>query len=228
MAKNKHHAPSLSGLRARSAEDKDVRRGALVRAASELFELSDFDAVTVAKMAERAGVAKGTAYLYFGSKEAVFLELVQRELLLWEADLHTHLGSIPLAGASGVIPALIAHTLAQRPTLGRLLVLLHPVIEPCLDRDTVKLFKEFLRDLLMRISALFMSKLPTLNNASATMLILQIHALVISTTQLANPPEIVAAVLDSDPSLHSMRVSFEPFMAQTLTALLRGSLQSPA
>ncbi len=204
-----------------------MRRGALVRAASELFELYNFDAVTVAKVAERAGVAKGTAYLYFGSKEAVFLELVQRELLLWEEDLHTHLGPIPLAGASGVIPAMIAHTLAQRPTLGRLLVLLHPVIEPCLNRDTVKKFKAFLRDLLMRISGLLIAKLPTLSNASAAMLILQIHALVISTTQLANPPEIVAAVLDDDPSLHSMRVSFEPFMAQTLAALLRGSLQSP-
>jgi AcrR family transcriptional regulator len=228
LAKSERHSPSLSGLRARSAEDKDVRRSALVRAASELFELSDFDAVTVAKVAERAGVAKGTAYLYFGSKEAVFLELVQRELLLWEEDLHTQLGSIPMPGASEAIPSLIAKTLAQRPTLGRLLVLLHPVIEPCLDRDTVKKFKEFLRDLLMRISRLLMSKLPTLSNASAAMLILQIHALVISTTQLANPPEIVAAVLADDPSLHSLRVSFEPFMAQTLAALLRGSLPSPA
>ena len=220
-------APSLGGLRARSSQDKDLRRGDLVRAASELFLQSDFDGVTVAKVAQRAGVAKGTAYLYFNCKEAVFLEMVQSELLMWEEDLNTSLSPISVEAAAHALPLVIAQTLARRPTLGRLLVLLHPVIEPSLDIDTARSFKEFLRDLVMRISTLLISKLPALGESAAATLILQIHALVISVTQLAHPPQVIATVLDQDPSLRPMRIAFEPFMAQTLSALLRGTLQSP-
>ena len=221
-------APSQGGLRARSAQAKDLRRSDLVRAASELFAQSDFDGVTVAKVAQRAGVAKGTAYLYFSCKEAVFLELVQSELLLWEEDLHTCIGPIPIESAAHALPLAIARTLALRPTLGRLLVLLHPVIEPHLDLDTARSFKEFLRDLVTRISGLLMEKLPGLGEAAAATLILQIHALVISVTQLAHPPAVIATVLDQDPSLYPMRIVFEPFMAQTLGTLLRGTMQTAA
>ena len=63
--------------RARSVEDKDLRRAQLIAAATQLFADADFDAVTIARVAARAGVAKGTAYLYFATKESLFLELVR-------------------------------------------------------------------------------------------------------------------------------------------------------
>jgi AcrR family transcriptional regulator len=217
--------PSQDGLRARSSKDKDLRRSHLVQAAAELFAQANFDGVTVARVAERAGVAKGTAYLYFKSKEAVFLELVQTELLLWEQDLHSALAPLEAVAGNPLLPAAVARTLAQRPTLGRLLVLLHPVIEPSLDVDTARSFKEFLRDLVGRISALLITKVPGLGDVAAATLILQIHALVISVTQLSHPPPVIAQVLDSDPTLHPMRIAFEPFMADTLATLLRGMVQ---
>ncbi|QDL54448.1 TetR/AcrR family transcriptional regulator [Rhodoferax aquaticus] len=217
---------SLVGLRARSEQDKDLRRGDLVRAASELFAGSDFDGVTIAQVAQRAGVAKGTAYLYFSCKEALFLELVQTELLLWEQDLHTCLAPLSTECATNALAATIARTLAKRPTLGRLLVLLHPVIEPSLALDTARSFKEFLLAFIGRISALLATKVPELGATASVTFILQVHALVISVTQLAHPPAVIAAVLDHDPRLHPMRISFEPFMAETLSTLLRGTLQT--
>jgi AcrR family transcriptional regulator len=220
-------AMRLVGQRARSVQDKDLRRSHLVQAAAELFALNDFDGVTIANVARRAGVAKGTAYLYFNSKEAVFLELVQSELLDWEQGLQDALSQS--AGPScdtnaNEFAATGARTLSQRPTLCRLLVLLHSVIEPRLDLPTARLFKEFLRDFVARIGVLFVRHVPQLELGSAITLILQIHALVISVTQLAHPPPVIAAVLEDDPSLQPMRIEFEPFMAQTLATLLRGTL----
>jgi AcrR family transcriptional regulator len=220
-------AQRLVGQRARSVRDKDLRRGHLVQAAAELFALNDFDGVTVANVARRAGVAKGTAYLYFSSKEAVFLELVQSELLDWEQDLQATLALMPPPSGDGAtleFASAIARTLSQRPTLCRLLVLLHSVIEPRLDLQTARLFKEFLRDFVARVGALFVVHVPGLELDSSVTLILQIHALVISVTQLAHPPPVIAAVLEQDPSLQRMCVAFEPFMAQTLATLLRGTL----
>ena len=218
----------LGGQRARTLEDKDLRRSHLLQAAAALFAQTNFDGVTIAKMAERAGVAKGTAYLYFSCKEAVFLGLVEAELILWESDLSLALQALPAARNANVVPAAIARTLQQRPMLGRLLVLLHSVIEPQLDLEAARAFKVFLRDLVARLSASLVQALPGLDAAQAVTLVMQIHALVISVTQLSSPPHTIALVLEQDASLQLMKIEFEPFLAHTLATLLRGTVPAAA
>jgi AcrR family transcriptional regulator len=207
--------------RARSPEDKDLRRTQLIDAATQLFADADFDAVTVAHVAERAGVAKGTAYLYFATKEALFLELVREALAQWMLDLTERLRRIRSARA---VPQAIAKSLSEQRDLRRLLVLLHSVIEPHLDEATARSFKIFMRDLLADVSALIMRKIPGLTLADTSTLVLQTHALVISLTQLAEPPAVIAQVMATDPSLHSMQIDFEPFLASTLMTLVNGML----
>ncbi len=216
--------PRLGRLRARSLEDKDLRRGHLLSAAAELFAQSDFEGVTIAKMAQRAGVAKGTAYLYFSCKEAVFLELLQTGLDEWASGLHTALEANTQRVDAESAPTVIARTLAQRPVLGKLLVLLHTVIEPQLDLESARAFKGFLHDLVARLSGSLSQNIDGLNPAQAAVFVLQIHALVISVTQLASPPPVIAQVLQEDARFHGMVVSFEPFLAMTLSALLCGTL----
>ena len=204
--------------RARSLADKDLRRAQLIAAAAQLFADADFDAVTIARVAEQAGVAKGTAYLYFATKETLFLDLVRQGLAQWLVDLAQRLGRTRSAQA---VPLVIAKSLAERRDLRRLLVLLHSVIEPHIDEATARSFKVFLRDLLGEVSHLIAQKIPGLTLPGAATLVLQTHALVISLTQLAEPPPIIAKVMGEDPSLQPMQIEFEPFLAQTLLTLVR-------
>ena len=217
--------PRLGHPRARTLEDKDLRRSHLLQAAAELFAQTDFEGVTIANMAQRAGVAKGTAYLYFSCKEAVFLELVQMELGYWEANLDQALRLLPAVRLPDAVPNAIARSLAARPMLGRLLVLLHSVIEPQLDLASAHAFKIFLRDLVTRLSGHLVQHIEGLTVQQAAVLVMQIHALVISVTQLASPPPVIAQVLAQDASLQLMCVEFEPFLASTLNTLLRGTLR---
>jgi AcrR family transcriptional regulator len=189
-----------------------------------LFAQSNFEGVTIAKMAQSAGVAKGTAYLYFSCKEAVFLELLQVGLDEWASALHSALQMNAARVDPESAPTVIARTLAQRPVLGRLLVLLHTVIEPQLNLVSARAFKGFLHDLVERLSASLVDHVEGLNPSQAAVLVLQMHALVISVTQLASPPPVIARVLQEDARLHRMAVSFEPFLALTLSTLLRGTL----
>jgi AcrR family transcriptional regulator len=216
---------TISQQRARSTEDKDLRRAHLVEAATQLFASADYDAVTIARVAEAAGVAKGTAYIYFATKEALFLELVRAELTLWLEDLVATLKGLrarqPMEDA---VPAAIARSVAQRPALQRLLILLHTVIEPKIDEATARDFKLFMLDLLSRASAAVCSKLPGLSSEQAGTLILQLHALVISLAQLSKPPPVIARVMASDPQLQFMQIDFESFLRATLTTLVRGTL----
>lgn len=219
---------TISRQRARSAEDKDLRRAHLVEAATRLFADADFDAVTIARVAEVAGVAKGTAYIYFATKEALFLELVRAELLLWQQDLVATLKRLRTRRPLEAVPAAIARSVAQRPTLQRLLVLLHTVIEPKIDAVSARDFKLFLRDLLAQACEPLCSKLPGLSAEQATTLMLQLHALVISLAQLSNPPQVMVRVLADNPELQFFKIDFEPFLRETLTTLVRGTLAGPA
>jgi hypothetical protein len=62
---------------ARAAE----RRAAIVDAALDEFTARGFAATRLDDVAKRAGVAKGTIYLHFADKEALFQELVRSALV---------------------------------------------------------------------------------------------------------------------------------------------------
>src|SRR2546421_8557337 len=61
-------------------ERQAEKRGAILNAALDEFAASGFAAARLDDVARRAGVAKGTIYLYFRDKESLFQELVRTML----------------------------------------------------------------------------------------------------------------------------------------------------
>ena len=59
----------------RGTKPAEVRRAEILEAAARLFHQTGYDATTVQHIAAAAGVAAGTVYLYFPSKEHVLLGL---------------------------------------------------------------------------------------------------------------------------------------------------------
>src|SRR6185437_12779951 len=70
-------AAELSGRAARAAE----RREAIIAAAMDEFIGRGFAATRLDDVAKRAGVAKGTIYLHFKDKEALFEELIRTAIV---------------------------------------------------------------------------------------------------------------------------------------------------
>ena len=60
---------------------KEARRIAIIDAALAEFTAQGFTAAKLDDVAVRAGIGKGTIYLYFDSKESLFEEVVRRNLL---------------------------------------------------------------------------------------------------------------------------------------------------
>lgn len=61
--------------RKRVVKPPDQRRREILEAATDLFRERGFDVTTVQAIAGKAGVAAGTVYLYFPSKEAILVAL---------------------------------------------------------------------------------------------------------------------------------------------------------
>lgn len=77
--------------RAVQAEDKEERRHAILDAAERLLVRSPERVANVAEVADEAGLAKGTVYLYFASKEELLLALHERNSSRFFAALQSRL-----------------------------------------------------------------------------------------------------------------------------------------
>lgn len=61
----------------RKAGLKHRRRDQIIKTATGLFSQKSYHDVTMGEIAEKMGVAKGTIYNYFSSKEKLYLEILQ-------------------------------------------------------------------------------------------------------------------------------------------------------
>ena len=66
--------------RARSEEERQAKLEAILAAALEVFVEKGFADARLDEVAARAGVAKGTIYLYFADKQTLFQELARSML----------------------------------------------------------------------------------------------------------------------------------------------------
>ena len=85
--------------RAVSDEDKSARRGEIMAAAKKVFARRGFHATTIADIAKQAGLAYGSVYWYFDSKDELFHALMAVE----ESALRNHV-TAALAHLSKVGP----------------------------------------------------------------------------------------------------------------------------
>lgn len=80
-AKRSAKAPARQSRVTRKASVKssaaDARRAAILAAALDVFSRHGFTTARLDDVAAKAGIAKGTLYLYFKSKEALFEELIR-------------------------------------------------------------------------------------------------------------------------------------------------------
>lgn len=73
--------PVKSPVAGKRELQKEARRNTIIDAALEEFTAQGFTATKLDDVAVRAGIGKGTIYLYFDSKESLFEEVVRRNLM---------------------------------------------------------------------------------------------------------------------------------------------------
>ncbi len=87
-------------------ERSAARREAILSAALDEFSSSGFEAARLDDVAKRAGIAKGTIYLYFRDKESLFQELLR-------AMLTPLVGTIEALGAADVPIAVLTDQIVE-------------------------------------------------------------------------------------------------------------------
>lgn len=207
--------------RARKEEQKEERRQAMLDSAWLLFQGQTYAEVTMAQVADSLELTKGAVYLYFKTKEELFLAVLEQQLGAWFREVNAGLAALGRDATSAEVATVLSEALARRPALARLLALLHPILEQNIDFETALRFKQFLLKNLSVTGGRLETCLPYLLPGQGGVLLLQIDALIVGLHYLSSPAPVVQAVL-REPSMGVFNIDFAQTFSRTLQALLDG------
>jgi AcrR family transcriptional regulator len=200
--------------RAIAAEDKELRRGAIVAAAHALVHRDPSASFSVDELARRAGLAKGTLYLYFGSREEVLLTLhVQQSHEIF--DVIERALAQPNADARKVLAAGMAY-LRTHPEFYPLASNCRSMLDTNISETAALAFKIAIANRLAPIGERIEALYPGLAPGEGAALLMNSYAFIIGLWQQADTPLVLRAAMRR-PEMAIFRIDFEK---QLTTALL--------
>ncbi|PYE54407.1 TetR/AcrR family transcriptional regulator [Deinococcus yavapaiensis] len=206
--------------RARNDEDKTARREHILDTAVRLWDERPYDELTMSDLAKTVGLAKGTLYLYFRTKEEVFVAVLERLLWTWFATVDERLDAKEHA-APGEVADLLADTLRGQERMVRLLALLNTVLEQNVNVEVGLKFKADLAERLAITGARLARLLPGLDGPRV---LLHMNALVIGLFTVTAETPALKAARDHE-SLRHLAMDFDTELRFSLAALLGGLTQ---
>jgi len=207
--------------RAHSPEQKEQRKTAILTAAAALFQKRRLSEISIAEVAERAGLAKGSVYRYFRTKEEVFLELLRADLDVWFDALLAELAAAGRKGRAPAVASSMVKSLRPYETMLRLLAALFSDIEPNLSLKAARSFKRWALERVGAAGVALEAALPGLPTRSGAQAILHLHALIAGLWPMSHPLGNMKKVL-ATPEMAPLRVEFFTELEAALSSLLVG------
>ena len=136
--------PSSSFQRAHYSEQKELRRQSILDAALRRFEQDSLPDISIASVASEAGLAKGSVYRYFATREEIFLSLLQDALDRWLDALDAWLGVLSGPQPASLLATHMVDALRGEETMLRLLSRLFLELEENLSEEAALAFKRWL------------------------------------------------------------------------------------
>ncbi|KQP01587.1 TetR family transcriptional regulator [Leifsonia sp. Leaf264] len=209
--------------RARSDEQRAERREAILDAAAAVLAESRVSELSLTALAHRVGLAKSNVLRYFDSREAVLLELYDREFRAWLASVTTSTDADPAAAATiDGLAAIIAATAADRPVFCDLCASAAVVLERNVSVAAAAAYK---RSALETTRALADIARPVLgDDADAAALAFSGGTIIVigGLWAASQPSPAMAEAYAADPALAAMRIDLRTGIRELVATLLAG------
>ncbi len=207
--------------RATSVLQKAQRRDMILAAAYELFRDVGFFDVSISMISKRAGIAKGTTYLYFETKEEIFLSLTLEEIKSWFAQLMNELTDLEKPVSNDQFLTVVRRTLNERQSFYSLISLMHLILEKNVSYAQALQFKRTLLSLMLEASNLIEAALPYLLKGEGVKILTQLHCLLLGWSQMTETSPVIDQVL-TEPDLQIFRFELEDALFDSMSIMLAG------
>ncbi len=214
--------------RARNEEQREIRRRAVLDTAAAMLDEMPVGALSLNELSRRVGLAKSNVLRYFESREAVLLELLDRDWRKWTAALPEQLSVSVTPGAPPFqrgqeFATVLARSLAQHRVLCDLLSAQAGVLEHNVSADVAARYKRAALDNVAALAVLARRYLPELGDHADRFCA---QAIMVSGAVWthARPSTAMLAAYEADPSLAALRMDFTTTLQDMLATLITGTL----
>jgi TetR/AcrR family transcriptional regulator len=180
--------------RARKPQEQQLRRDAILAAASELFDIEGPQGTGLNAIAARAAFTKSNVYRYFESREEVLMSLFLIEFESFVSDFETRSAACP-AGDIDALAAISANTFVAHPRFCTFIGILTSVLEQNVSVEKIIALKRAVTVLNRRITAAVSAKLPTATPADCGWAVAMVATLVAGMWPNVTPSAAAAEVL---------------------------------
>ena len=194
-----------------------MRRESILAVARRIYE-AELSIPTVERIAEEAQMAKGTVYLYFQSREEIYLEIAAALLIAWKDDVERGLAGLSPHESD---PEKWAALLVRYPLKNPALFQLHsmkPTLEQNSSAEAVQQGMNQTARVLVQGAAI----LEDLVGQRGVTLMMQIYAMLAGVWQI-NVPMLVRLRKEGRPIF---RGSWKSFVTDAVALLIRGAMES--
>ena len=200
--------------RAINDDQKATRRQALLDSASTLFREKSFQDISILSIAKHTGLSKGTVYLYFKTKEALFLALLESLQDAWFDHINQSLTHRPHDAES--VTRLIVQTLNEHAPLAELIGISHSILEHNVEIDILKAYKKLFVTHLQTTGQLLEQKLGYLRDGEGSTSLQLVYAAIIGAANMAILPTSNQDLYKKQKSLQHLNIDF----TQALSAII--------
>jgi AcrR family transcriptional regulator len=211
--------------RARREAETAERREAILAAAGSLLRATGFEGFSMSVLAGKAGIAKGTLYLYFETREEVLLALYVETLAAWSRAL---LAGLRDGMGDEAFAALFRNAALADPNFLTLRARLESVIEHNVSLERLVEAKRAMRDLIGELAPR-VERAIGLGAGSGARLLVSLGALLLGAEQSNTGPALANLDLPDDVAgfmrLHSEMDLFRdnaPWIVAGIRATSRG------
>ncbi|MFD8692723.1 TetR family transcriptional regulator [Streptomyces sp. NPDC059651] len=214
--------------RARSEEQREIRRRAILDTAAAMLDEMPVAEVTLNELSRRVGLAKSNVLRYFESREAVLLELLDAFLQSWLTELAAELDADIDAHAApevraGRLAETLSRSLADRVVLCDLFGAQGGVLEHNVSVEVVKRHKRAALTRLATMTELVRRHVPELGDGAQVFCLMSLVSAGALSAYVPPPPSLLAAYAD-EPDLGVLHLDLRDALRTSFTAALLGVL----
>ena len=206
--------------RARRPQQKEDRRQAILEVAQQQLSASPFSELTMAKLAEKAGLAKGTLYLYFETKEELLMALVENLLQKWFSEIRQKLRKA--GGTPEGVARTIGVSLLKQDALAHLLPIVIGVTEQNADQKWIADYRTRVVDQCRVLGKSIEPLSQGMKPGGGTRFLLYALALMTGLNQLGAEQVKNGGLLAKSRDVKAQRSSFEREFSAGLQVVMRG------
>lgn len=210
--------------RAISEKDKLKRREKILKTARVLFDKNDGTLPTISEIAQKAGLSKGSVYLYFKTKNEIFLSLYMNHIRLWHDSVVESLENFDREITVAEYAMLLTQYLISNPLVLKMWSIINVFFTGDIDEKMFMDFKIQLAGLLKERGKLTHRLFPDLSMDQWLEIHFRIFALILGLWQVFYSPNQMKKLL-RESQINIFEHNFSDSVVDSVTTFIKGALQ---